>query len=57
MYAVSRIYAVRRYLILLIYELKRGHITENVSTSNVHHIFVSGSFTLSITFVNSSSGS
>ena len=57
MYAVSRIYAVRRYLLLLIYELKRGHITENVSTSNVHRVFVSGLFMLSITFVNSSSDS
>ena len=31
MYPVSRIYAVRRYILLLIHELKRGHITENVS--------------------------
>ena len=32
MYAVSRIYAVRCHILLLIHELKRGHITENVST-------------------------
>ena len=57
MYAGSRICAVTRYLLLLIYELKRGHITENVSTANVHRVFVSGSFSLSITFVNSSSDS
>ena len=42
MYAGSRICAVTRYLLLLIYELKRGHITENVSTANVHRVFVSG---------------
>ena len=57
MYTVSRIFAVRRYLLLLVYELKRGHITENVSTGNVHHVFISGSFMLSITFVTSSSDS
>ena len=43
--------AVRRYLLLLIHELKRGHITENVSTGHVHLVFVSGLFTLFITFL------
>ena len=40
---------------LLIYEMKRDHITENVCTGNFHHVFVSGSFTLPITPVESSS--
>ena len=57
MYTASRIYAVRRYLLLLIYELKRVHITENVSAGIFHRAFVSGSFTLSITLVNSSKDS
>ena len=57
MYGVSCIYAVKRYLLLLIYELKRGHITKNVSMGNVHCVFVSGSFTLSVIFVNNSSDS
>ena len=57
MYGVSCIYAVKRYLLLLIYELKRGHITKNVSMGNVHCVFVSGSFMLSIIFVNNSSDS
>ena len=38
-------YAESRILLLLIYELKRGHITENVSSGNYHRVFVSGSFT------------